>query len=193
MVVKTQDRVTQFLQEVRTGDPGPDLTEGAITDVLGFVRRYRDAISKKFSSLSGSNDSSRKQIERDMIRELENKGHPVKEDNDPGFFRTLTNRLLKPIGNALIKVLKYTILPFRQVDSKYTPDISAPDIFFLGCASIAMLHMNFPMAALFLTLKGMFKFTQDVFRYISTGAFNESSSHITESIAEVIHDDPFEE
>lgn len=147
-------------------EPDERLQENVASDIIGFVKDWTEDIANKFYKLARMSSGERAQTEHRLRRRIEQEGYEV--DREPGILKSISDWIIRPLGNVLVKIIRYVIKPDQAKDLPMIADVSIIDVFLLACASIAALHFNFAIAALFLGLKGVFKFTRDMFTKVST-------------------------
>jgi len=145
----------------------PDLIESVAGDIKDFIAQKTEEIRSKFQELysrAGSDSRYTQDMENSLTRELKDKGYTVTKSGG-GVLSSLMNVIVYPIAKVIEKIARYVITPkvFQSVDTQWDQrDLGIVDMFLLACAVVSMTYMNWPLAVVFLGLKGSFKFTQDV-------------------------------
>ena len=196
MVVKTKDKLSLYLTEVQNGRyPSDELTEFSYSEAVTFLQRKKDEILRKFKELftrSEREPTYAERLEQRVTAELRKQGYELEPLERKTFFGSLMNRLVRPVGDMVYQVIKYIIGPQRTgtkdpLSYKYAP----ADLFLLAAAMVAAGMLQFPLAVIFLGIKGGVKFGQDVSNYVSGKEGMRESVSRGKAISRLVDDDPF--
>ncbi len=159
------------------------LEEGTITDVVDFFRNSKNDIMKWYNKLRRGDNSYRARLLRRLEQEVEANGEKVPK-SESGLYARFRASVLKPLSDKLVSLIITVFRPNNPED----PVSLTTELFLIGAGLVAAASGLWKIALFFLIMKTYSNATHRKNRQESV----ESPGHITESISEIVNEDPFD-